>query len=109
MPEIIEVLINGETVYFEDDTEVSREVENVGGIGEVGKQAVGAFQKALETIGLVVESTVQHVRQFDKAIAPDEYQIKFGVKISGEYGAVVTKIGGEAQLEITMTFKHEKM
>ena len=35
----------------------------------------------------------------------DEVEVKFSVKLSGEIGAVVTKVGGEATYEITLKWK----
>lgn len=52
--------------------------------------------------------TVDRVKAFDQAITPDEFSLEFGVKLSGEHGAIVTKVAGEAQLVVTMTYKHDK-
>ena len=37
----------------------------------------------------------------------DEVQVKFSVKLTGEVGAVVTKVGGEATYEITLKWHHK--
>jgi len=49
---------------------------------------------------------VSSIKKFDKAIAPDEFEFQIGVKFSAEVGAVLTKIGSEAQLQITMKWIH---
>ncbi len=53
-------------------------------------------------------STVSSIQKFDHAIAPDEFELQVAISIDAEVGAVLTKIGGDAQLQITMTWKHNK-
>ncbi len=106
MSEIIEVVIDGQTIYFESAEEIE-EFEKMG-VKDVGEKVAGSFQAALNTIKLVASSTVRQIKEFDKVIAPDEFQFQFGVKLSGELGAVVTKTTGEAQISVTLTYKHDK-
>jgi len=107
MTEIIEVEINGQLVYFEAESIFEEGWEKAGVDETVGK-VIGSFEKALDTVQAVISSTVQRVRKFNEDIAPDEFQLQFGVKFSGEYGAVVTKVSGEAHLTVTATYKHPK-
>ena len=106
METVVEVEINGKTVYFEQGGDET-ETEQVGGISDLGSRMVGTYEKVLDTIDTVILSTVQRIRAFDKKIAPDEFQMEFGVTLSGEYGAVVTKVAGEAQFVVTVTYKHK--
>ena len=105
MTDVIEVIVNGQSVYFEADSQADSETEKVG-IGDVGQKAVGTFEDALTAIRAVVSTTVQHIKAFDKTITPDEFSLQFGIKLSGECGAVVTKTAAEAQLAVTVTYKH---
>lgn len=105
---VVEIEINGEQIYFETDDAFSENDTIKVGVEDAIENATGTFKKALSTIRLVVASTVQQVRDFDRAIAPDEFELQFGIKISGEYGAVVAKASGESQLQIKMTYKHKK-
>lgn len=105
MESVVEVEINGKTVFFEQDGHEA-ETEQVGGISHLGSKMAGTFEHALDTIDTVISSTVQRIRAFDKKIAPDKFQMEFGVTLSGEYGAVVTKVAGEAQFVVKVTYKH---
>lgn len=107
MSDIVEVKINEQTVYFESEDESDYRIDKVG-IKDVPEKALGAFQHALNTIQLIVSETINQVQSFDESITPDEFQLQFGIKISGEYGAVVAKASGEAQLSVTLTYKHKK-
>jgi hypothetical protein len=78
MSEIIEVVIDGQAIYFESAEEIEG-FEKLG-IKDVGEKVAGSFQTTLNTIKLVASSTVRHIKEFDKAIAPDEFQFQFGVK-----------------------------
>ena len=105
MTNIVEVDINGKTVYFERDSD-DEETEKVCGIDKLGNKMAGAFDQLLDTVDAVVSSTVHRIRAIDKTIAPDEFQMEFGVTLHGEYGAVVTKVSGEAQFVVKVTYKH---
>lgn len=107
MAEIIEVLINDEPIFFETvDTYIS-ETSEVGG-PDVSSKLVISYEKALRTIKALAVSTVESVQAFDKKITPDEFKLEFGIKLSGEYGAVVTKVAGEASIVVTLTYKHSE-
>jgi hypothetical protein len=108
MLEIVEVTLDGQTVYFETETDLTDETEKIGIHQELSRRVTDSFEQALDTITAVMSATVQRVRAFDQAITPDEFQLQFGVKLSGEYGAVVVKAAGEAQLTVTATYKHKK-
>jgi hypothetical protein len=103
MEHIVEVQINGEPVYFEVEAE-----DGWGKASDTVEKVSGSFEKALDKIQAVISSTVERVRKFDQDIAPDEFQMEFGVKLSADLGAVITKVSGEAQLSITVTYKHSK-
>ena len=38
------------------------------------------------------------------ADSPDEVQVEFGVELSAEAGAIVSKAGGSCQLTVTLTW-----
>lgn len=109
MSNVVEVKINGQSVYFETGDYKTGEMQKVGGLEDVSVKTVDTFNRALKTIHLVVSSAVEQIRSFDQQITPDEFQLKFGVKLSGEYGAVVTKVCGEAQIEVTATYNHRNV
>ena len=104
MSNIIEIKIGEQIVYFEESSKTLYGSTKVG-VKDVGKQAIQSFQTALDTIRAVTSATVQHIKTFENDNVPNEFQLQFGLNISGEYGAVVAKATAEAQITVTMTYK----
>ncbi len=105
---------NGTTIFFEINPS-EKYTESEHGIHETGvvekgklREALDAFQDAMETISAVAEGAVNKIKKIDKDIAPDEFELQFGIKLSAQYGAVLAMTGGEAQLIVKMTYKHGK-
>ena len=71
--------------------------------GEIAIRAEKTFGEALERI----EPMIHKIKdKLDAATQPaDEVEVKFSVKLSGELGAVLTKVGGEATYEITLRWQ----
>ena len=73
--------------------------------GEMAVEAGKTLVEALEPIGPMIRDIK---RRLDSATDPaDEVEVKFSVKLSGEVGAVLTKVGGEATYEITLKWQHK--
>lgn len=104
MSDVMTVQIDGKNVFFEVDTQGDYHSEKVG-VRDVASQVAGSFSTALETIRLVASATVKEIRNIDGSSSPDEFQLQFGIKLSGEYGALVAKASGEAQISVTLTYK----
>ena len=104
---------NGKTIFFEISPN-EKFIESERGIHETGvkdvklREASSAFQEAMETISAVAEGAVNRIKKFDKDIAPDEFELQFGIKLSAEFGAVLATTSSEAQLSVKMTYKHDK-
>ena len=97
---------NGETVLIEVEDVESEGIEPVSRRpGEVAAQAKKTFSEALDSLKPMLENIKTRL---DGMTEPaDEVQVKFSVKLSGEVGAVVTKVGGEATYEITLKWQHK--
>lgn len=73
--------------------------------GEIAIKAKKTFAEALDSIQPMI-ADIKH--RLDAATEPaDEVEVKFSVKLSGEVGAVLTKVGGEATYEITLKWQHK--
>ncbi|NEP10557.1 MAG: hypothetical protein F6K14_10125 [Symploca sp. SIO2C1] len=48
-----------------------------------------------------VES-VRSVNQMHDTVKPNEFEVQLAIKLNSEVGAVLTKFGGEAQMQVTM-------
>lgn len=55
----------------------------------------------IETCATQVSSTVKAIPQEAR---PKEFEVAFAVKIDAEFGAILAKASGEAQLQVTLTW-----
>ncbi len=76
--------------------------------GEEAKAPTRAFAKGMQLIRTCAEQVADTVRKVNEAVRPDEVEVKFGVKITGETGALIAKSGTEAQLEVTLKWAEKK-
>jgi hypothetical protein len=75
--------------------------DQLGGLRGGMADALGNMEKVGEGIAETCRQVMQSVRANTDALAPDEFELTFGVKISGEGGIpLVTKASGEATLEV---------
>ena len=74
--------------------------------GKVAARARKTFSEALKTLEPTVE--IIHQRLNGMTTPADEVEVKFSVKLSAEMDAVVTKVGGEANYEITLKWKNDR-
>lgn len=89
-------------------TESDHGIHETGVKGDGKIQVLSAFGDAIQTISAVAEGAVKRIKKFDRDIAPDEFELQFGIILSAEYGAVLATMSGEAQLLVKMTYKHDK-
>jgi Trypsin-co-occurring domain 1 len=75
-----------------------------------GKQAYMAattFSQALSKVIKPVAATlIQEIHELPEA--PDEFEVKFGLKLSVELGAVIT-VKNEANLEVTLKWSRKSL
>lgn len=72
---------------------------------EVVARAKQTFDAALDKIKPVATTIITKVRSLNEP--PDEVEVKFGVKMSAEAGAVIAAASVEANYEITLKWKRE--
>lgn len=98
---------DGQTVLIEVEDVPSKGVKPVAiAPGEIAAKAKQSFEDSLQTIAPTVNAI--HRRLSNLTQPADEVEVKFSVKLSGEVGAVVTKLGGEANYEITLKWKGDR-
>lgn len=92
---------NGEKILVEVENVASEELKPVAkDPGEIAAEAGISFAKALDNLKPMIQSVKEKVNSMtDRA---DEVEVKFSVKLNAEVGAVLTKVGGEANYEITL-------
>ncbi|MFN5514333.1 MAG: CU044_2847 family protein [Cyanobacteriota bacterium] len=75
-------------------------------VAKPGKQAIEAketFLEALDNLKPMIDAIKEKVSGLNDPA--DEVEVKFGVKLTGQLGAVIT-VGGEASYEITLRWKN---
>lgn len=106
---------NKEFVQFklEDGTSVLIEVEKVNTSGvqrvaltpaQMAVQAKQSFEQALATVPPVASSVLNRLRKGMTEPA-DEIEVKFGLKMTSEVGAVIASVGGEVNFEVTLKWQ----
>ncbi|HEY9818830.1 MAG TPA: CU044_2847 family protein [Candidatus Obscuribacterales bacterium] len=97
---------DGESILMEVDEVESDEITPVSkSPGEIAAQARQTFSQAMAGVTPMVRSLKARLDTLNDPA--DEVEVKFSVKLSGEVGAVVTKVGGEATYEITLKWKKQ--
>lgn len=92
---------NGETVLIEVDEVASKDIKPISkNPGELAAKARQTLSQALDGIAPMVRTMKQRLNTLTDP--GDQLEVKFSVKMSGEVGSVITKVGGEATYEITV-------
>lgn len=76
----------------EDSPGLERISRDSAGVAEAGRR----LEDALATARPAIRSVIDSVR----ALAPDEYEVEFGVKLSAEAGVVVAKTAVEGHFNV---------
>jgi hypothetical protein len=76
------------------------------GLGnKVAKKAQQTFESALENVKPLAKAILTKVRDLNDPA--DEVEVKFGIKLSTELGALIASGNSEANCEITLKWKRE--
>ncbi len=74
-----------------------------------GREAIKAqqtFEEALEKVKPVASTIISRLR--DLNTPADEVEVKFGLKLTADVGAIFTSVGGEVSYEITLKWNQNK-
>jgi hypothetical protein len=94
---------------LEDDGSVLVEVEEPPGVtrvarpGDLPKTAKETFEKALLQVRDVANVAFGQLRSMSRQ--PDEIEIKFGVKLDAQAGAVIARTGVQGHLEVKLKWQ----
>ncbi len=105
MKRIVEFpLESGSSILVEvDEPEVIDDRISLG--DEVVQKAQKTFESALEKVKPVVNAIMTKVRSLNEPA--DEVEVKFGIKMSAELGAIIASGSGEVNYEITLKWTRE--
>jgi hypothetical protein len=66
-------------------------------------KAVGnVFGDGLALSRRCAREVIHSVNQMDDEVKPNEFEVQLAIKLNSEVGAALTKLGGEAQMQVTM-------
>ncbi len=95
---------DGENILVEVEDVASEEIQPISkSPGEIAAKAGITFAQALDNLKPMIQSVKKRVNAVTDL--GDEVEVKFSVKLNGELGAVLTKVGGEATYEITLKWE----
>jgi hypothetical protein len=89
------------TYQLDDSTTVSFEIDPTEGFRPAGPGQIAG--KVREAVAPAVEAA-KEVLDRVKELAPDEVEVKFGIKVGGGAQWLVAKATGEASFEVTLTW-----
>ena len=102
------VTVGSQVVRYQvdDSTVVAFEFEPGSGFHQAGvKEFVGQVGKAVQPAVEAAKAVLDKVKE----IKPDEVEVKFGVKVTGEASWVVAKAATEGSFEITLKWSPESL
>lgn len=95
------------TVRLQDGSEILAEVEPLE--DEFGEAAFGDslpgeidFKSALSRVKSAAGELLETIRSMD--VQPDDCEVSFGIKLSGELGAIIAKASGEANFTVKLSW-----
>ncbi|MEA5507213.1 CU044_2847 family protein [Halotia wernerae UHCC 0503] len=105
MKRIVEFpLESGEFILVEVD-ETTETDDRIGLRDQVVEKATQTFESALSTVKPVANAIIAKMNSLHQPA--DEVEVKFGIKISAQLGAIVASGNGEVNYEITLKWKRE--
>jgi hypothetical protein len=96
-------LTDDSTIWVEVDEPERSGVKPVSRSGEVVEKAKQTFSAALDNVKPIAETIIDKLRNLSDS--PDEVEVKFGLKMNAEAGAIIAAAGVEANYEITLKWK----
>ncbi|WP_424187111.1 CU044_2847 family protein [Actinokineospora sp. G85] len=96
-------LSNGASVLVEVDA--AHRIAPAGRAADVLDRARVSLEDALSGVVGAAEAALHRFRDMDKA--PDEVELKFGVKLDVEAGAFIAKTGVQGQLEVKLRWRRD--
>lgn len=96
-------LLEGETILVEvDEPNTSPGLVPAGREEDTIERASRTFEHALDTIKPVAEAVINKLSSLPER--PSEVEVKFGLKLTAEAGAIIAAVSAEANFEISLTW-----
>ena len=93
------------TYRVDDATTVMLEIEPAEGFRPAGPgEVLGRIREAITPAVAAAKAVLEKVKETQ----PDQVEVKFGVKASGEASWLVAKAAGEGNFEVTLTWSRRE-
>jgi hypothetical protein len=66
-----------------------------------------AMEHAMKTVRRMAKKTMKTIQAIPVSERPTTFEVQFGLKLNAEGNALVTKVGGEASINVTMSWEHK--
>lgn len=96
-------LDDGDAIVVEMDDEQAGVVPAGLRPGEVAKQATESFEEALRRVRPIATTVFDSLRP----LAPSELTVELGLKLSADFGAILAKASGEANIKVVMKWSEQ--
>ncbi|OKH35696.1 hypothetical protein NIES2119_19560 [[Phormidium ambiguum] IAM M-71] len=107
MKQLAEFVVAGEVILVEVDEPESNVVERAAlPSGQKVLKAQQSLEEAFDKVKPVANAIISKLK--DLNTPADEVEVKFGIKLTADAGAIFTSIGGEVNYEITLKWSNNK-
>jgi len=108
--------VDGEmiTMYIEMDAAPAPEsiYGNIRGVEDAAKKVIETARDylgdAMDLANSCAVRVMDSAKTMDDATRPDEFEVKFAIKFDSEVGAILAKMGTEAQLKVSIKWKRQE-
>ncbi|MDJ0897953.1 MAG: CU044_2847 family protein [Xenococcus sp. MO_188.B8] len=87
-------------IQFEFSILPGEEEVNLPSIEDLPQRSAEALNQAMGTIRTMARRTMETIDTL--ANKPSEVEVEFGIKIIGEAGAIISKVGGEGNITVKL-------
>lgn len=104
------------TIPFEEDDDlILVEIEETGvrsvsrdTVDDLAEKSKKAIDRSMTTVKRMAKKAIKTMQDIPVTERPTTLQFQFGIKMTGEAGAVIAKAGAEAAITVTMTWEHKE-
>ena len=75
-------------------------------VDQLQEKSAEAIDKAMGTIRAMAVKVMDSVKQLKVSERPTTVEVSFGIKLTAEGDALVARVGGEAYVNVTLTWQH---
>lgn len=98
------VPIDGEPIWVEVEPQSQYGSQPTTSAEKVMKQTKEMFDHAQTTIALVSSKLARSIKNMDQALAPETFELEFGLKFSAEGTVMLASATAECALKVKMSY-----